>query len=203
LDPREVYETVITGNVTMMQLALGIDPEPLSMAPFTIAARRLPEAKASDFGIRVHERAPAVMFPALGAYVGPDIVAGILATGITLDRRIRLFIDVGTNSEIVLGSSARTVACAAPAGPAFEAAQIRCGMRAAEGAIEGVKIVDGAVELTVIGDVKPRGLCGSGLVDAVAEFIRAGILDATGRFVAESSERLAKLAEENIFHLSD
>src|SRR5438045_6197737 len=152
LDPREVYEVVVTGNVTMIQLALGIDPEPLSMAPFTIAARRLPEARADDLGVRVHERAPAVLFPALGAYVGPDIVAGILATGLTLDRRVRLFIDVGTNSEIVLGSSARALATAAPAGPAFEAAQIRCGMRAAEGAIEGVKIVDGEVELTVIGD---------------------------------------------------
>ena len=90
----------------MIQIALGIDPEPLSMAPFTVAARRLPEATAADFGVTVHRRAPAVTFPALGAYVGPDIVAGILATGLTLDRRVRLFIDVGTNSEIVLGSSA-------------------------------------------------------------------------------------------------
>src|SRR5262249_40435368 len=100
LDPREVYEVVVTGNVTMIQLALGIDPEPLSMAPFTIAARRLPEARATDFGLTVHERAPAVLFPALGAYVRPDIGAGILATGLTLDRRVRLFIDVGTNSEV-------------------------------------------------------------------------------------------------------
>src|SRR5438045_7915035 len=163
----------------------------------------MPETAAADFGVAVHERAPAVMFPALGAYVGPDIVAGILATGITLDRRIRLFIDVGTNSEIVLGSSARTLACAAPAGPAFEAAQIRCGMRAAEGAIEGVKIVDGEVELTVIGDVEPVGLCGSGLVDAVAELVGAGILDHSGRFVADSSDRLGKIGEEKVFHLTD
>src|SRR5204863_4690305 len=175
-DPREIYEVVVTGNVTMIQLALGIDPEPLSMAPFTIAARRLPEAKAADFGLEVHARAPAVLFPALGAYVGPDIVAGILATGLTLDRRTRLFIDVGTNSEIVLGSSAVALATAAPAGPAFEAAQIRCGMRAADGAIEGVKIVGGEVELTVIGDVEPVGICGSGLVDAVAELVDAGVL---------------------------
>ena len=126
VDPAKVYEVVVAGNATMIQIALGIDPEPLSMAPFTIVARKLPEASAADFGVRVHERAPAVMFPALGAYVGPDIVAGILATGLTLDRRVRLFIDVGTNSEIVLGSSARALATAAPAGPAFEAAQIRC-----------------------------------------------------------------------------
>ena len=203
VDPTEVYEVVVAGNQTMIQIALGIDPEPLSMAPFTVVARRMPEATAADFGVTVHRRAPAVMFPALGAYVGPDIVAGILATGITLDRRVRLFIDVGTNSEIVLGSSAKTLATAAPAGPAFEAAQIRCGMRAADGAIEGVKIVDGAVELTVIGDVDPVGLCGSGLVDAVAELLGAGILDHSGRFVLDSSERLGKIGEENVFYLSD
>jgi uncharacterized 2Fe-2S/4Fe-4S cluster protein (DUF4445 family) len=202
VDPGEVYEIVVAGNVTMIQLALGIDPEPLSMAPFTIASRRLPEAKAADFGVAVHERAPAVLFPALGAYVGPDIVAGVLATGLTLDKRTRLFIDVGTNSEIVLGSSARALACAAPAGPAFEAAQIRCGMRAAEGAIEGVKIVDGEVQLTVIGDGQPFGLCGSGLVDAVAELVTAGILDHSGRFVLGSSDRLGKIGEENVFHLA-
>src|SRR5204862_1024055 len=161
LAPAEVYEIVVCGNVTMMQLALGSDPEPLGMSPFIITARRLPPALASDFGVRAHPRAPAVIFPALGAYVGGDIVAGMLATGPTRDRRIRLFIDVGTNSEIALGSSERVLATSAPAGPAFEAAQIRCGMRAAEGAIEGVKIDGGEVTLAVIGDEVPRGLCGS------------------------------------------
>ena len=185
VDPANVYEVVVTGNATMIQIALGIDPEPLSMAPFTMAARKLPEASARDFGI------------------GPDIVAGILATGLTLDRRIRLFIDVGTNSEMVLGSSARALATAAPAGPAFEAAQIRCGMRAADGAIEGVKIRDGEIELTVIGDVEPLGLCGSGLVDAVAELVGAGVIDKSGRYVLGSSERLGKIGEENVFFLSD
>jgi uncharacterized 2Fe-2S/4Fe-4S cluster protein (DUF4445 family) len=203
IEPSQVYEIVVAGNVTMIQLALGIDPEPLSMAPFTIAARKLPEATAADLGVRVHERAPAVLFPALGAYVGPDIVAGVLATGLTLDKRTRLFIDVGTNSEIVLGSSSRALACAAPAGPAFEAAQIRCGMRASDGAIEGVRIVDGEVELTVIGDVAPVGLCGSGLVDAVAELIGAGVLDHSGRFVQGASERLGKIGEESVFYLAD
>ena len=203
VDPSTVYEIVVAGNATMIQLALGIDPQPLSIAPFTITARTLPEATAADLGVAVHRRAPAVLFPALGAYVGPDIVAGILATGLTLDRRLRLFIDVGTNSEIVLGSSAQALACAAPAGPAFEAAQIRCGMRAADGAIEGVKIRDGEVELAVIGDAEPVGLCGSGLVDAVAELLGAGILDHSGRFVPGSSERLRTIGEENVFHLSD
>lgn len=203
VDPAEVYEIVVAGNQTMIQIALGIDPEPLSMAPFTVVARCMPETTAADFGVTVHRRAPAVTFPALGAYVGPDIVAGILATGLTLDRRVRLFIDVGTNSEIVLGSSAKTFATAAPAGPAFEAAQIRCGMRAAAGAIEGVKIADGDVQLTVIGDVAPVGLCGSGLVDAVAELVGAGMLDHSGRFILDTSERFGTIGQENVFYLSE
>src|SRR5262249_21397262 len=110
---------------------------------------------------------------------------------------------VGTNSEIVLGSSAKALATAAPAGPAFEAAQIRCGMRAADGAIEGVKIVDGDVRLTVIGDVEPVGLCGSGLVDAVAELVGAAMLALSGRFVIDASDRFEKIGEENVFYLSD
>jgi uncharacterized 2Fe-2S/4Fe-4S cluster protein (DUF4445 family) len=200
----EVYEITVCGNVTMMQLALGIDPEPLSMAPFVVAAHELPPTLASDFGVFVHPRAPAFVFPSLGAYVGGDIVSGLLATGLARDRRTRLFIDVGTNSEIALGSNERVLATAAPAGPAFEAAQICCGMRAAEGAIEGVRIRDGEVELQVIGDVEPRGICGSGLVDCVAELVGAGLLDHSGRFADEElSPRFAKIGEERVFVLHD
>ncbi len=112
LEPREVYEITVCGNVTMMQLALGIDPEPLSMAPFTVSTHSFPPVKASEFGVEIHPRAPAFVFPSLGAYVGGDIVAGMLATGLTRDRRLRLFIDVGTNSEIALGSGERVLATA-------------------------------------------------------------------------------------------
>jgi uncharacterized 2Fe-2S/4Fe-4S cluster protein (DUF4445 family) len=210
VEPHEVYEISVCGNVTMTQLALGIDPEPLSMAPFVVAAHELPAARASEFGPRVHERAPAFVFPSVGAYVGGDIVAGLLATGLTRDRRLRLFIDVGTNSEIALGSNERVLCTAAPAGPAFEAAQIRCGMRAAEGAIEGVKIEDGAVELQIISSAEPIGICGSGLVDCVAELVSAGVLDHSGRFIpeeqlgelpAELAERVTKVGEERVFVL--
>jgi uncharacterized 2Fe-2S/4Fe-4S cluster protein (DUF4445 family) len=208
--PEEVYEITVCGNVTMMQLALGIDPEPLSMAPFTVAAHDLPPALASEFGVAVHPRAPAFVFPSLGAYVGGDIVAGLLASGLTRDRRLRLFIDVGTNSEIALGSNERVLATAAPAGPAFEAAQIRCGMRAAEGAIEGVRIDGDDFGLEVIGDAEPVGLCGSGLVDCVAELVRTGLLDRSGRFVPDEAaaelspalaQRLTKIGEERVFVL--
>jgi uncharacterized 2Fe-2S/4Fe-4S cluster protein (DUF4445 family) len=212
VDPAEVYEIVVVGNVTMTQLALGIDPEPLSMAPFIVAAHELPAATAADFGVAVHPRAPAVVFPSLGAYVGADIVAGMLATGLTRDTRLRLFIDVGTNSEIALGSHDRVLATAAPAGPAFEAAQIRCGMRAAEGAIEGVRIAGDEVELQVIGDVEPVGLCGSGLVDCVAELVGSGLLDHSGRYVPDENAaeiapalatRLTKIGEERVFMLAN
>jgi uncharacterized 2Fe-2S/4Fe-4S cluster protein (DUF4445 family) len=206
VDPAEVYEIAVVGNVTMIQLALGIDPEPLSMAPFIVASHDLPPATAADFGVAVHPRAPAVVFPSLGAYVGGDIVAGMLATGVTRDKRLRLFIDVGTNSEIALGSHDRVLATAAPAGPAFEAAQIRCGMRAADGAIEGVRISGEEIELQVIGDVDPVGICGSGLVDCVAELVDAGVLDHSGRFVTEPAvlaDRLTKIGEERVFMLAD
>ncbi len=210
VDPREVYEVTVCGNVTMMQLALGIDPEPLSMAPFVVATHQFPPVHAFDFGLSVHPRAPAFVFPSLGAYVGGDIVAGMLATGLTRDRRLRLFIDVGTNSEIALGSVDRVLATAAPAGPAFEAAQIRCGMRAAEGAIEGVQIADDALTLDVIGDTEPVGMCGSGLVDAVSALVHSGLLDHSGRFIPDEdaaaqwpalAQRLTKIGQERVFVL--
>jgi uncharacterized 2Fe-2S/4Fe-4S cluster protein (DUF4445 family) len=208
VDPGEVYEITLCGNVTMTQLALGIDPEPLSMAPFVVTTHEPPPLLASDFGVPVHPRAPAFAFPSLGAYVGGDIVAGMLATGLTRDKRLRLFIDVGTNSEIALGNQDCVVATAAPAGPAFEAAQIRCGMRAADGAIEGVKIADGELALEVIGDVEPVGMCGSGLVDCVSELVVAGLLDHSGRYADDATaaavapalaERLTFIGKERVF----
>ena len=210
IDPGEVYEITLCGNVTMVQIALGIDPEPLSMAPFIVTTHEPPPMLAPDLGVPVHARAPAFVFPSLGAYVGGDIVAGMLATGLTRDKRLRLFIDVGTNSEIALGSQEGVVATAAPAGPAFEAAQIRCGMRAAEGAIEGVSIEGDSISLDVIGDVEPVGMCGSGLVDAVAELVSCGLLDHSGRYVPDSdaasispalAPRLTKIGEERVFLL--
>ena len=136
--PDEVYEVALAGNATMTELLLGIDPEPVGVAPFIMAASSYPLMRATDFGVTVHPRAHAHVFPALGAYVGGDIVSGLLASGMTRDKRLRLFIDVGTNCEIALGNAERLLTTAAPAGPAFEAAQIRCGMRAADGAIETV-----------------------------------------------------------------
>jgi uncharacterized 2Fe-2S/4Fe-4S cluster protein (DUF4445 family) len=191
IEPGQVYEVALAGNATMTSIALGVDPAPLGVAPFILAAQSYPELPASELGLALNPNAQATVFPALGAYVGGDIVAGLLATGMTRDRRLRLLIDVGTNCEVVLGSADGVVCTAAPAGPAFEAAQIACGMRAAEGAIEVVRLGDGAVKLDVIGEADPAGICGSGLVDAVAELVRVGLLDKSGRFVSqEEAERI-------------
>jgi uncharacterized 2Fe-2S/4Fe-4S cluster protein (DUF4445 family) len=209
VDPRHVYEVAIAGNATMTALALGIDPEPLGVAPFVLSTAQPPAVPATEVGLDLHPGARAFFFPALGAYVGGDIVAGMLATGMDRDKRTRLFIDVGTNCEIVVSDGDRIVSTAAPAGPAFEGGAIRCGMRAADGAIETVRL-DEEVELGVIGDVEPKGLCGSGLVDAVAELVKVGLLDASGRFVPEEqavdiapklADRLTKLGEERVFVL--
>ncbi len=212
VDPRNVYEVAVAGNATMTALALGIDPEPLGVAPFVMSTAQPPVVLATDVGLAVHPQARVAMFPALGAYVGGDIVAGMLATGMDRDKRTRLFIDVGTNCEIVLSNGDTLVATAAPAGPAFEGGAIRCGMRAADGAIEVIRLdpESSEVELQVIGDVEARGLCGSGLVDAVAELVRVGLLDSSGRFIPDEvaaekvpnlAPRLAKIGEERVFIL--
>jgi uncharacterized 2Fe-2S/4Fe-4S cluster protein (DUF4445 family) len=209
VDPQHVYEAALAGNATMTALALGIDPEPLGVAPFVQTTDTPPSVLASEVGLALHPGARVALFPALGAYVGGDIVAGMLATGMDRDKRIRLFIDVGTNCEIVLSDGDRILATAAPAGPAFEGGAIRCGMRAADGAIEVIRLSDD-VELSVIGDVAPRGLCGSGLVDVVAELVRVGLLDSSGRFVTDEvakevspalAGRLTSIGQERVFVL--
>ena len=210
VDPQHVYEVALAGNATMTALVLGIDPEPLGVAPFVMSSAVMPDLLASDLGLALHPGARAVLFPALGAYVGGDIVAGMLATGMDRDKRTRLFIDVGTNCEIVLSDGDTILSTAAPAGPAFEGGAIRCGMRAADGAIEVVRIVEDGVTVQVIGDTEPRGLCGSGLVDVVSELSRTGLLDHSGRFVPEElakevapgvADRLTKIGEERVFVL--
>ncbi len=211
INPGHVYEVALAGNATMTALVLGIDPEPLGVAPFVMSSSTFASVTATDLGLALHPAAPAYVLPSLGAYVGGDIVAGMLASGMDRDKRLRLFIDVGTNCEIVLGDGERLLATAAPAGPAFEGGAIRCGMRAADGAIEVVRIGDDAVAVQVIGDVAPLGLCGSGLVDAVAELVRVGLLDTSGRFVADEeagqlrpglAHRLTRVGQERVFVLA-
>jgi uncharacterized 2Fe-2S/4Fe-4S cluster protein (DUF4445 family) len=210
VEPDEVYEVALAGNATMTHIVLGIDPEPLGMAPFILATRLYPEVLAADLGLPVHPRARAVVFPSFGAYVGGDITAGLLASGMDRDARVRLFVDIGTNCEIVLGNRDWLLATAAPAGPAFEGAAIRCGMRAADGAIEVVTMTADELSMKVIGDAEPQGLCGSGLVDAVTGLVELGLVDSSGRFVSEQDAalkapglagRLTTIGQERVFVL--
>ena len=196
--PEEIYEVVVAGNATMTHLLLGLDPEAIGVEPFIPVAEDMFSVRAADIGLTVHPEAPVVVLPHIGAYVGADLVAGILATGIQQKQGVRLLVDVGTNGEIILGSAARTLATAAPAGPAFEGARIQDGMRAADGAIEVVKLDADGVHLQVIGDVPPIGLCGSGLLDIVAQLRLNGLLDASGQMLspeAAAAQVTPKLAE--------
>ena len=200
VDKNQIYALSIAGNATMVQLLLGVDPEPVGVAPFITAAQTWPIMTAGEIGIDVLPSARCYTFPSFGAYVGGDIVAGVLATGMDRDKRTRLLIDVGTNCEIVLSNGDTMLSTAAPAGPAFEAASIACGMRAADGAIEVVQIKEGELVLGVIGDATPIGICGSGLVDAVYALHKVGLLDDSGKFVTDeqAKEIAPKIADRLI-----
>lgn len=194
VEREQIYEAVVVGNATMLHLLLNIDPEPISVAPFIPALNEAVTLPAAELGLRLHPQARLSTLPHLGAYVGADIVAGVLATNIVrnTDDHFRLYIDVGTNGEIILGSRTEAWSTAAPAGPAFEGAQIKCGMRASTGAIEGVEILGDQVRLQIIGgDVRPLGICGSGLVDAAAELVRVGLVNVSGKLLTreEAYER--------------
>ena len=189
VDRDEVYEVVAAGNATMLHLLLRLDPEAIGVTPFIPVSDDMLGVNAWEIGLAINPLAQLHLFPHIGAYVGADLVAGLLAIGLAQKEGVRLLVDVGTNGEIVLGSAARTVATAAPAGPAFEGAQIKDGMRASEGAIEAIDMTSGRVELQVIGDVPPLGLCGSGLLDAAAQLRLAGLLDPSGRFVEPEQAR--------------
>lgn len=187
VETRDVYETVIVGNATMLHLLLGVDPRSIALSPFVATFLEPQDLRAGDAGVEIHPDGRVALFPSIGAYVGADVVGDIVATGLAREPRLRLLVDVGTNGEIVCGSIERVCATAAPAGPAFEGGQILHGMRATEGAIEGV-VLDDDVHLQVIGgDVAPRGICGSGLIDVVAQLRGAGLLRADG-FLASPDE---------------
>ncbi len=184
--PGEIYEAVMVGNATMLHLLCGVNPESIALAPYVAVFVAPQDLRADRIGFAMHPLGRVALFPSIGAYVGADIVGDIVATGLVRDPEVRLLVDVGTNGEIACGSAERCVATAAPAGPAFEGGEILCGMRATDGAIEGVTLTGGTVELQVIGgdEVEPRGICGSGLIDIVAQLRLAGLLDDGGKMMA-------------------
>ena len=183
--PREeIYEMVVVGNTVMLHLLLGIDPSSLGISPFVPVVLDPVTLTAAAAGLHLHPGARLSTLPHVGAYVGADIVAGLLAANLLrqTDGKARLFVDLGTNSEIVLVAGDRAWCTAAPAGPAFEGAHIQQGMRASEGAIEAVEIAE-EVHIRIVGGGQARGICGSGLVDVVAGLLRCGLIDPSGRLL--------------------
>lgn len=182
ISAKEIVKATVSGNSTMMHLLLGIPPESIRLEPFITPINHLPLLRASDVGIMMNADGIVDPLPGVASYVGADITAGVLASDLRSSPATTLFIDVGTNGEIVLGSSEWLVTCACSAGPAFEGAGVLHGMRADTGAIEEVWIDGKTYEPTsrVIGNVAPRGICGSGLISLVAEMFITGILDKGG-----------------------
>jgi uncharacterized 2Fe-2S/4Fe-4S cluster protein (DUF4445 family) len=174
-----IYEATFAGNTTMQHLLEGVDPSALGEIPFTPATGHGLMLPASDLGLAVHDRGRVYVFPIIGGFVGGDTVAGIVATGLADVERPTVLVDIGTNGEIVVCRDGRMMAASTAAGPAFEGARIAQGMRATAGAIEKV-LLDDDVRINVIGDVPPVGLCGSALIDAVAELLRHGVVMSQG-----------------------
>lgn len=179
---QDIVKVMISGNSTMIHFLLGIPAESIRLSPFITAINHIPIFSASDIGINVCPQAIVDCLPGVASYVGSDISAGVYAIGMDSTEALTLFMDVGTNGEIVLGSRQWLVTCACSAGPAFEGAGVSHGMRATKGAIEEVWISHRTYEPTyrVIGNVKPKGICGSGLLSLLAEMFMTGIIDRAG-----------------------
>ena len=185
-----IYKVVVVGNTCMHHLLLGIDPSYVGLAPYAPVLRHAVTVSARELFLKVHPEARVCLLPLVAGFVGADAVAVALATRIADTPEIRIAVDIGTNGEVLLGSREHLWACSAPAGPALEGAQIRHGMRAATGAIDRVSIVDGDLRLHTIGEAAAQGLCGSGIVDAIAALLDAGIIDWTGLIDVDGRERL-------------
>jgi uncharacterized 2Fe-2S/4Fe-4S cluster protein (DUF4445 family) len=184
VNAENISHLVFAGNTTMMHIVLGLDPKHIMLSPYTPVATIFPLVRAVTLGVNVMSHVHAFVFPCVASYVGGDIVAGVLGSGVFQKDRTTLFMDIGTNGELVLGNKDWLVCASCSAGPAFEGGGIKFGMRAGKGAIEQIRINPSTFEpmTLTIGRVKPAGICGSGLIDLVAELIEVGLIDQNGRF---------------------
>lgn len=191
VQPNDIRTVMVAGNTTMEHLFLRIPPGYIRLEPYIPAAVEFPPVAAGELGLKVNRVAPVLCVPSVASYVGGDITAGVLATGLADREEVTLFIDIGTNGEMVLGNREWMVACACSAGPCFEGGGITHGMRAVPGAIERLEIgPDYEVRVETVGGAEPKGICGSGLVDALATLKAAGIIDRAGKFQPVDTPRL-------------
>jgi len=188
IDPREITSAVAAGNTTMIHLLLGLPPEYIRLEPYTPTVMQSLNLTAREIGIEISPEAMVYIPPAVGSYVGGDIASGILCTDIASgSEKLNLFIDIGTNGEIVIGNQEFLLACACSAGPAFEGGGIECGMRAASGAIDKTTInpASGIAAYQTIGNLKPAGICGSGMISLLADLFLTGWIDPAGKLNRE------------------
>jgi len=181
LSSQEVFEVSVAGNSAMLHFFLGVDTYSLSRVPFVTVWRHSLYFPARELGLKINKRGWIYVLPLIASFVGADTSGVILSTGIHKLKGTRMAVDIGTNGEIILSVNGKLTVTSTAAGPAFEGARISRGMRSEMGAIDGVKIKEDRVEVSVIGGGKPRGICGTGVVDAVSELLRVGILSETGR----------------------
>ncbi len=196
IDKSNIYETVIVGNTCMHHLFLGLNPINLASSPYIPVIKENLSLKAKDIpGLSLNPAANIYMLPNISAFVGADILAGILSTSMWREDKAVLLVDLGTNGEVVLGLKGELWACSAAAGPAFEGSRISSGMRAAERAIDKVKIDNKFITYKVIEDGKVRGICGSGLIDLIAELLKLGLINKSGKLI-DREEGNSELSEE-------
>jgi len=184
VDPEDIATITVAGNTTMTQLLVAVNPRFIRRAPYIPAATLYPPMKATDLGMDLGSHVTALIYPAVSSYVGGDIVAGVMGSGIYRTEELTLYLDVGTNAEIVIGNQEWLACAACSAGPAFEGGGLKFGMRASKGAIEDFSIDPVTLEpmLITIGNVRPKGICGSGLIIMVAAFFEIGIINNLGKF---------------------
>jgi uncharacterized 2Fe-2S/4Fe-4S cluster protein (DUF4445 family) len=184
LSVEEISHMTVAANTTMTHLFYGIDPKFIRLTPYTPTAGSIPLLRARDLGLEVPEHVFVYSVSSVSSYVGGDIVAGVLASGLYKEPRLTLFIDIGTNGEIVIGNQQWMACAACSAGPAFEGGGIRYGMRATQGSIEEVSINPDTFEpmILTIGMVKPKGICGSGLINLMAALMDCGLILPNGKF---------------------
>ena len=187
-----VAHVMVAANTTMIQLLFGLDPKPLRLAPYVPTVSAIPAIAAGDFGLQIGDEAPVNTVPSVASYVGGDIVSGLVGTGIFQRQETVLYIDIGTNGETVVGNADWMVSASCSAGPAFEGGGIRHGMLATGGAIESFRIDAGTGRpiIATIGGEKPRGICGAGLISAVAGLLRGGVINPKGKFNTGVSDRV-------------
>ncbi len=195
--PEHIYKIVVVGNTCMHHIFLGIDVSYVGLAPYAPAVRDSLVMAAKDLPLKAAPNAHVCLLPIVAGFVGADTMGAVLATRIYESDDVRIMVDIGTNGEIVMGSKGKLMACSAPAGPALEGAQIRHGMRGAVGAIEKVEI-DNDVRCQVIGDVPAIGICGSGLIDAVAKMLDADVVDGSGLLRRRDRDVLAPAVRERL-----